>query len=124
LLSMSVKVGEIVEGVVTSITNFGAFVLLPDGKTGLVHISEIAHNYVKDINEHLQKDDTIKVKVLSVEDDGKVSLSIKQAQEKKENKKPTASFEDKLSRFMKESDERQHDLKKNMDSKRGNRQAD
>ena len=120
---MSVKVGDIVEGVVTSITKFGAFVQLPDGKTGLVHISEIAQSYVKDINEHLQQDDTVKVKVLSVEDNGKVSLSIKQAQEKKNKQKPSVSFEDKLNRFMKESDEKQHDLKKNIDSKRGNRQA-
>ncbi len=121
---MSVKEGDILEGVVTSITRFGAFVLLPNGETGLVHISEIAKSYVKDINEYLKKDEVVKVKVLSVEKDGKVSLSIKQAHEKKsERKKPSASFEDKLTRFLKESDERQHDLKKNMESKRGNRPA-
>lgn len=120
---MSVKVGSIVEGVVTRITNFGAFVLLPSGETGLVHISEVANNYVKDINDFLKKDDVVKVKVLSVEGDGRVGLSIKQAQEnsnkKKRNSKPDPSFEDKISQFLKESDERQQDIKKNTESKRG-----
>ncbi|MGB4616809.1 MAG: S1 RNA-binding domain-containing protein, partial [Dethiobacteria bacterium] len=62
---MPVQVGSIVEGVVTGITNFGAFVHLPDGETGLVHISEVADTYVKDINDYLQKSDRIKVKVLT-----------------------------------------------------------
>ena len=64
---MALEVGAIVEGVVTGITNFGAFVSLPDGKTGLVHISEIADAYVKDINDYVKKNDTVKVKVLSVD---------------------------------------------------------
>ncbi len=125
----SLQVGSIVEGVVTGITNFGAFVLLPNGETGLVHISEVADSYVKDINEHLQKKDKIKVKILSVNGDGKVGLSIRRAipGEKKEHvrKGPRVShavgmsFEDKISKFMKESDEKQQDLKKNTDSKRG-----
>ena len=64
---MALEVGAIVEGVVTGITNFGAFVSLPDGKTGLVHISEIADAYVRDINQYVKKNDTVKVKVLSVD---------------------------------------------------------
>ncbi|MFY9114877.1 MAG: S1 RNA-binding domain-containing protein [Dethiobacteria bacterium] len=119
---MSVKVGNIVEGVVTSITKFGAFVLLPNGETGLVHISEIAHSYVKDINDYLKKDDVVKVKVLSTEAGGKVALSIKQARKKEiPAGKPDHSFEDKLSRFLKESDERQQDIKRSNESKRGHR---
>ena len=125
----SLLVGSVVEGVVTGITNFGAFVLLPNGETGLVHISEVADSYVKDINEHLQKKDKIKVKILSVNGDGKVGLSIRRAVvgENKESQRrgprpsgaPGLSFEDKISKFMKESDEKQQDLKKNTDSKRG-----
>jgi len=135
---MSVDVGNIIEGKVAGITNFGAFIQLPDGKTGLVHISEVAEEYVKDIKAHLAHNQTVKVKVLSVDNNGKISLSIKKAIERKEAKgKPTVknsgpieidwnsnrsepkTFEDRLAKFMKESDERMHDLKKNYESKRG-----
>lgn len=130
----SIEVGQILEGVVTGITNFGAFILLPNGETGLVHISEVADTYVKDINDHFQKKDNVKVKVLSVNGDGKIGLSIRRASvaEKKEpvrrsNPRKNAryagviglSFEDKLAKFMKDSDEKQQDIKKNTDSKRG-----
>ena len=129
---MSVNVGDIIEGVVTGITKFGAFVLLPGGETGLVHISEVANTYVKDINDILKKNDKVKVKVLSVEDNGRVALSIKQTeappppppryqQPRAKKGKPDASFEDKISRYLKESDERQHDIKRNNESKRGGR---
>lgn len=64
---MSIEVGSKLQGKVTGITNFGAFIELPDGKTGLVHISEVADNYVKDINEHLTVGDEVTVKVLNVE---------------------------------------------------------
>src|SRR5690625_7059980 len=74
---MSIEVGSIVEGRVTGITNFGAFVELKEGKTGLVHISEVADAYVHDINEHLKQNDVIKVKVLNKRD-GKIGLSIRQ----------------------------------------------
>ncbi len=117
------------EGVITGITKFGAFVELPGGITGLVHISEIADEYVKDINDFFDKTDQVKVKVLSVENNGKVGLSIRQAADGfSENRdfsksKPSAankaSFEDKMSRFLKESDERLLDLKRNTESKRG-----
>lgn len=127
---MSLVVGAIVEGVVTGITHFGAFVQLANGETGLVHISEVADSYVKDINEHLQKKDKIKVKILSVDGNGKIGLSIKQVNSVgggggggrgrgSHNKVSRVSFEDKLTKFMKDSDERLQDLKKSTESKRG-----
>ena len=122
---MSVEVGQIVEGTVTGITHFGAFVELSDGRTGLVHISEVADVYVKDINEHLQRQEKVKVKVLSMDANGKIGLSIKQAERsfrrRGQSKILGISFEDKMSRFLKESDERQHDLKKKLDFRRGGR---
>ncbi len=77
---MQIEVGQIVEGKVTGITNFGVFVDLGEGKSGLVHISEIAQSYVSDVREFVKENDTVKMKVLSVSDDGKISLSIKKAQ--------------------------------------------
>ena len=139
---MSIEVGSIVEGIVTGITNFGVFVQLSGGEVGLVHISEIADTYVKDINDFLQKKDRVKVKVLSVDQGGKIGLSIKQAnpaaapprkpdrferKDRGERRKPSPvkhvkpGFEDKLAKFMKESDEKQQDLKKNTENKRGGR---
>lgn len=113
---------------ITGITKFGAFVELPGGTTGLVHISEVADEYVKDINEFFKKSDKVKVKVLNIENSGKIGLSIRQAvegykQEKNNGRSRTApvnkaSFEDKMSRFLKESDERLLDLKRNTESKR------
>lgn len=75
---MAIEAGAILEGTIVNITNFGAFIDL-DGKTGLVHISEVADTYVKDIKDFLKEGEKIKVKVLKVEDGGKISLSIKQA---------------------------------------------
>lgn len=125
---MPVEVGSIVEGVVTGITNFGAFVTLPGGETGLVHISEVANSYVKDIHDHLKKSDLVKVKVLSVDGSGKIGLSIRQALagsgsrgSRSSRREDRVTFEDKLARFMKESDERLQDLKRNTESKRGGR---
>ena len=133
---MSLVVGSVVEGVVTGITNFGAFVELPTGQTGLVHISEVADAYVKDINEFLKKTDKVKVKVLSVDPGGKkIGLSIRQAQEGAGPRRRSfggggrggrpgpGSFEDKLKRFMKDSEERLGDLKRNTEGKRGGRGA-
>lgn len=78
---MGLEVGSIVEGKVTGITNFGAFVDLADGKTGMVHISEVAPTYVSQIKDHLTEGQTVRVKILSVGEDGKISLSIKKALE-------------------------------------------
>lgn len=74
---MSIEVGNKLKGKVTGIKKFGAFVELPEGKSGLVHISEVADNYVENVEEHLTVGDEVDVKVLSIADDGKISLSIK-----------------------------------------------
>ncbi|MBP2650360.1 MAG: yugI [Firmicutes bacterium] len=136
MISMSIQVGSVVEGVVTGITNFGAFVELPGGKVGLIHISEVADVYVRDVKDFLKEQDKVKVKVLSVDERGKIGLSIKQLQEPSAKRPPAndnrrphhrfappASFEDKLSKFLKDSDERLTDLKRNTESKRGGRGA-
>lgn len=75
---MELEVGSILEGKVTSITKFGAFVALPGGKSGLVHISEIAHSYVNDVNDFLKEGQTVKVKVINIDDRHRINLSIKQ----------------------------------------------
>ena len=84
---MSIEVGSKVSGKISGITNFGAFVDLGDKKTGLVHISEVSDGFVKDIHDVLTVGDTVTVKVLSVGDDGKISLSIRKAQDKPEGNK-------------------------------------
>jgi len=128
---MTLMAGNIVEGTVINITNFGAFIEV-EGKTGLVHISEVADSYVKDIREHLSEQDKVKVKVISIDDNGKISLSIKQANVQKKSVKPaeidwkasekkkTASagnFEDIMSKFLKDSEERMQDVKKHQEFK-------
>lgn len=135
-----VSVGSIVEGKVLSVMPFGAFVDIGDKQSGLVHISEISSRYVKDINECVKKGDIVKVKVIKIDDSGKISLSIKQTEEKRETRKknePEAkgpvrpaeidwnfsssdslSFEDKLSKFKQDSDEKMQTLRRNNDSKR------
>ncbi|GLC90405.1 S1 domain-containing RNA-binding protein [Lysinibacillus piscis] len=139
---MSIEVGSKVQGKVTGITNFGAFVELPDGKTGLVHISEVADNYVKDINEHLKVGDEVEVKVMNVEADGKIGLSIRKAKpqaerperparprrenrsnDRNERHQQKENFEQKMARFLKDSDERLTTLKRATESKRGGRGA-
>jgi S1 RNA binding domain protein len=138
---MSIEVGSKLRGKVTGITNFGAFVELPEGSTGLVHISEVADNYVKDINEHLTVGDEVEVKVINVEKDGKIGLSIKKAKDrperperserprrdsrggKKDFRPKKESFEQKMNNFLKDSEERLTSLKRNTESKRGGRGA-
>src|SRR5699024_8250466 len=97
------------------------------GKTGLVHISEVADTYVKDINEHLTVGDEIKVKVINVEDDGKIGLSIKKAKDRpvrqRNTKERTENFESKMNRFLKDSEDRLASLKKHTESRRGGRGA-
>lgn len=78
------EVGEILEGKVTAILKFGAFVDIGGGKSGMVHISEVANTYVNDIKDHVAEGQTVKVKVINVADDGKISLSIKKAQKQEE----------------------------------------
>ena len=148
---MQLKVGEILEGKITGITNFGVFVDIGDGMSGMVHISEVARTYVNDIREHFKENDEVKVKVLSVSEEGKISLSIKKALEpekrsddkgaKRERKpyqppKPDnsytwapkksepASFEEMMNRFKQTSDEKFSDLKKkNPEARRTKRGA-
>ena len=128
---MPVSVGEIVEGKITDIMQYGVFVKLEDGKSGLVHISKVSNEYVEDINQVVKKGDTVKVKILSMDDSGKIALSIKKAlpredkrnrnnnvREKKVEEGPQ-TLDDMLSKFLKDSDERQLDLKRSMESKRG-----
>ena len=78
---MALEIGSIVEGKVTGIMNFGAFVALPGGKSGLVHISEITTAFVKDVHDHLQQGQIVKVKILNISEDGKINLSIKHVQD-------------------------------------------
>jgi len=140
---MSTEVGSVVEGKITSITKFGAFVALPDSKSGMIHISEVSDSFVKDINDYIKIGETVKVKVCSVDERGRIALSLKQVaieddrtkteSRKKESNVPdkivpppidatvkeSTDFEDMMSRFMKTSNEKISDLKKTMDSKRG-----
>ena len=124
---MQLQVGMVTEGKVTGITKFGAFVALPDGKSGLVHISEIANTFVNDVHDYVQDGQTVKVKVIGIGDDGKINLSIKKAEDpapqQRQDRRPRqpmprangptgdASFEDKLKQFMQESDSRMADNK-------------
>ncbi|MBX6350235.1 MAG: S1 RNA-binding domain-containing protein [Clostridia bacterium] len=134
---MALAVGEIVEGTVTGITRFGAFVELPDGPTGLVHISEVSDSYVEDIHDHLKRGDKVKVKILSIAPDGKrIGLSIRQALPGASEKRPRGggsggarrggrgyrgplSFEDKLQRFMRDSEDRLSELRHKEDRRGG-----
>ncbi len=130
---MGLAVGSIVEGKVTGITKFGAFVALPEGKSGLVHISEVASSYVNDVNDYLTVGQAVKVRILSIGDTGKINLSIRQAQPQQPRRQPPAAgtrptamrsasahseaqnpdklFEDRLKKFMQESDSRIADNK-------------
>ena len=85
---MQLQVGMVTEGKVTGITKFGAFVALPDGKSGLVHISEIANTFVNDVHDYVQDGQTVKVKVIGIGDDGKINLSIKKAEDPAPQQRP------------------------------------
>lgn len=113
----SIVVGRIVDGVVQGITKFGAFVELENGMVGLVHISEIADTYVKDVSDYLQAGDRVRVKVLNVSD-GKIGLSIKQAREHERPHRDSGNLDDKLLKFFKESDERLQSLKLKKETRR------
>lgn len=78
---MEFEVGSVLDGKVTGITKFGAFVALPENKSGLVHISEIAYTYVNDVHDHLQEGQQVKVKVIGIDENHRVNLSIKKAME-------------------------------------------
>ena len=76
---MGIEVGAVLDGKVTGITKFGAFVALPGNRSGLVHISEIAYSYVNDVHDHLTEGQEVKVKVIGVDANNRINLSIKQA---------------------------------------------
>ncbi|MFL5767178.1 MAG: S1 RNA-binding domain-containing protein [Actinomycetota bacterium] len=120
--SAEVDIGNVVEGTVQRITPYGAFVQLAGGKVGLIHISEIDRNYVKDVHEFLRESDVVKAKVLTIKEDGKIDLSIKAMQDpqprlqRKRGSDP--EFEQKLKRFMRQSEERQVDYKRSVEHKR------
>ena len=146
--SMEIEVGSVLEGKVTGITKFGASVSLPEGKSGLVHISEIAYTYVNDVKDYLQEGQEVKVKVIGVDDNGRINLSIKKTQEPparpaggaprqtgaprgaggrsvgftgpKKAAEPT-TFEDKLKQFMASSDSKLSEL--HMNEKRSSRRG-
>ncbi len=124
---MELTVGSILEGKVTGITKFGAFVSLPEGRSGLVHISEIAYTYVSEVSDYLSVGQEVRVKVVSVDENGRINLSIKKAQEPpprppRRGNPPSgfrpaapaapASFEDKLKQFMQDSDSRLSGVRK------------
>ena len=144
---MELAVGVILEGKVSSIKPFGAFVSLPEGKSGLVHISEIAHTYVSDVAAHLEVGQTVSVKIIGIDESNRINLSIKQtvappqpqsrpapSQRPQQNARPrfaqpreavhaplSDSFEDKLKQFMQESESRMSDLKSHMEKRHGSR---
>ncbi len=113
---MEFTVGAVLEGKVKSITKFGAFIALPENRTGMVHISEIANTYVSDIRAHLTEGQEVRVKIIGIDEAGKISLSIKRAQEQQRpartqqappprpQKSEPLTFEEKLKQFMSDSD--------------------
>ncbi|SHI19713.1 S1 RNA binding domain protein [Sporobacter termitidis DSM 10068] len=138
--------GSIVTGKVTGITKFGAFVTLAPGKSGLVHISEIANSYVNDIREHLTEGQEVTVKVIGLDDNGRINLSIKAALPpapkpdiprrpkmppiRQPGDRPYSpqqasepSFEDKLKRFMQDSDSKISGIKQYADKKNPRRRG-
>ena len=137
---MQLEVGAVLEGKVTGITNFGAFVELPGGKTGMVHISEVAPTFVKEIRDYVSENQMVKVKILNIAQDGKISLSMKRVNDaprsgrapaprsagrpgnfewQPNRRNEPATFEDMMTKFKQTSDEKMSDLKRCMEAKRG-----
>ncbi len=117
-----VDVGAVVQGTVEKVTEYGAFVKLDTGESGMVHISEVDVNYVRDIREFVKENDKVEVKVIGQKEDGKIDLSIKQAKPGFEDRPRKTGrdpdFEAKLKRFMSQSQERLVDLKRHREGKR------
>jgi S1 RNA binding domain protein len=124
-------IGKIVDGVVSNVAKFGAFVKLENGEEGLVHISEVANQYVTEISGFVSVDDKVSVKILKRNDKGKLELSMKQSS-MKENSAPKEAatlfihkktknegFEDRMTLFLKKSDEKQVDIRRNLKHKQG-----
>ena len=119
-------IGQTLEGDVTNVTRFGAFVRLKDGQEGLVHISEVANEFITDINAYVKAGDKVDVKVLSKNDRGQLELSIKRTKEKEQKpglfintRTKDNSFEERLTVFLKKSEEKQIDIRRNLKNKQG-----
>ena len=140
---MQIDIGSVHEGTVTGLTKFGAFVKLENGASGMVHISEVSNEYVSEISDHLAEGDKVKVKVIEINEKGKISLSIKKAlpkpekpkapKPKKENNSNRGwkgapqqessapmSFEDMMAKFKAQSEDKMSDLKRSSDKRGGN----
>jgi S1 RNA binding domain protein len=116
-----IEVGAVIDGTVERITPYGAFLKLEDGRLGLVHISEIDRNYVKDVHDHLREADVVQAKVIAIKEDGKIDLSIKALQDpppQRQRRGSDPEFEQKLKRFMRQSEERLVDYKRAVEHKR------
>ena len=117
-----IEIGATVNGTVARIENYGAFLQLEDGRMGLVHISEIDRNYVRDVRDHLREGDTVEAKVVAIKDDGKIDLSIKALQDPPPPRGPRRGsdpeFEQMLKKFMRQSEERQVDYRRATEHKR------
>lgn len=119
---MQLEVGAVISGKISKITKFGAFVKLENGKIGLVHISEISNDFVKKVEDHLEEGQEVKVKVISISEDGKIELSIKrlspeaekeEAKREEQRKKASVTrFEDMMSKFKRLSDDKLLDFNK------------
>ncbi|MFA5879045.1 MAG: S1 RNA-binding domain-containing protein [Candidatus Margulisiibacteriota bacterium] len=124
MIEDSLNIGDIIDGVVTNITNFGLFVKFENGQEGLVHISEIANEYVTDISKYAKIGDVVKVKVVTLKGN-KIELSIKKLQEKQvENPflnqtTKNDGFESLIHSFLKKSEEKQTDIRRNLKIKQG-----
>jgi S1 RNA binding domain protein len=121
---MACEVNEIYDGKVVKVTEFGAFIELASGDTGLCHISEIDHSYVKDVRDFLHEADTVKVKVLSIKGDGKIDLSIKAASEPQFTAPPRRTqkdpqFEKMMKKFLRQAEENLVDLKRHREAHLG-----
>jgi S1 RNA binding domain protein len=117
---LSVKVSSIVEGKVTSIKKFGAFVTLNGGEEGFVHISKVSKDYVKNIDDYLKVGQTVKAKVMGTSKDGKLELSIRAVDtDQKDDSPKDQDFEKKLAKFMKESAQNNSAVRQRLDKKRG-----
>ena len=140
---MQIDIGSVHEGTVTGLTKFGAFVKLENGASGMVHISEVSNDFVNEISDHLAEGDKVKVKVIEINEKGKISLSIKKAlpkpekpkapKPKKENNSNRGwkgapqqessapmSFEDMMAKFKAQSEDKMSDLKRSSDKRGGN----
>jgi S1 RNA binding domain protein len=129
---MPLAPGDVVDGKVAKLVKFGIIVELPEGRSGLVHISEIADSYVRDVGDYFDEGDAVKVRVLGTDDKGRLQLSAKQAEKRTPiravepeihpsampQRPLSASFEERLSSFMKHSEQRLVDLKRSRDAKR------